>query len=104
MAENGGAASSRPGTQEAPTRGGLPKKRTLTQLLEERKSEIIPDISYDLDGDGYVGGRDYVVARRFDHGFKNYLSKEEKEEAIEALKNGYESNFIWNVERSGHQR
>ena len=35
-------------------------------MMEARKKEAIPDISYDLDGDGFVGGRDYVVARRFD--------------------------------------
>ena len=22
---------------------------------------MIPDISYDIDGDGFVGGRDYVI-------------------------------------------
>lgn len=45
---------------------GLPEKQTKTKLLEYRKKEAIPDISYDLDGDGFVGGRDYVIARRFD--------------------------------------
>jgi len=24
---------------------------------------MIPDISYDIDGDGIVGGKDYVIAR-----------------------------------------
>jgi hypothetical protein len=56
-------------------------------LLESRKKEILPDISYDLDGDGFVGGRDYVVARRFDEGLKNHLTKEEKNKAIESVKN-----------------
>lgn len=65
----------------------LPEKKTRTKLLESRKKEILPDISYDLDGDGFVGGRDYVVARRFDEGFKNALTKEEREKAIEAVKN-----------------
>lgn len=51
---------------------------TFTKLKEIRRKEILPDISYDLDGDGFVGGRDYVVARRFDEGFKNYLTAEEK--------------------------
>ena len=55
--------------------------------MESRKKEILPDVSYDLDGDGFVGGRDYVVARRFDEGFKNYLTKEERDKAIEAVKN-----------------
>ena len=53
----------------------LPEKLTRTKMLAFRKQDSIPDISYDLDGDGYVGGRDYVVARRFDQGYKNYLTK-----------------------------
>ena len=65
----------------------LPEKKTRTKLLESRKKEILPDISYDLDGDGFVGGRDYVVARRFDEGTKNALTKEERAKAIEAVKN-----------------
>jgi hypothetical protein len=65
----------------------LPEKRTRTKLIDNRKKEILPDISYDLDGDGFVGGRDYVVARRFDEGFKNSLTKEERERAIEAVQN-----------------
>lgn len=52
----------------------LPEKKTRTKLIESRKKEILPDISYDLDGDGFVGGRDYVVARRFDEGHKNALT------------------------------
>ena len=60
---------------------GVPKKMTRTELLETRKKEALPDISYDLDNDGYVGGRDYVVARRFDNGLKNYLTTEERETA-----------------------
>jgi hypothetical protein len=53
----------------------LPEKMTRTKLFEERKAEWVPDISYDLDGDGFVGGHDYVIARRFDIGCKNYLTK-----------------------------
>ena len=54
---------------------------TNTILKELRKRESIPDISYDIDGDGFVGGKDYVVARRFDNGQKNYLTEEEKTKA-----------------------
>jgi hypothetical protein len=32
----------------------------------QRKTEQIPHISYDLDGDGIVGGRDMVIAKIFD--------------------------------------
>lgn len=68
--------------------GGLasiPEKMTRTRLLEKRKHEALPDLSYDIDGDGFVGGRDYVVARRFDQGQKNYLTDEERKKLFEAL-------------------
>ena len=55
-------------------KGEFNEKFTRTKMMDIRKAEILPDISYDLDGDGFVGGRDYVVARRFDNGFKNYLT------------------------------
>ena len=110
-------------TERAPqaspqTMSKLPEKKTRTQLLENRRKEAIPDLSYDLDGDGNVGGRDYVVARRFDQGFKNYLTEDERAKAFEALKNvsaflkllcyylfiqGYEDQFVWDVEASGNR-
>jgi hypothetical protein len=64
----------------------LPDKMTFTKLRDYRKAEQLPDISYDLDGDGFVGGKDYVIARRFDDGFKNYLNDEEKAKVDKALK------------------
>ncbi len=39
-------------------------------MLHNRRTESIPDQSYDLDGDGQVSGRDYVIARKFDKGYK----------------------------------
>lgn len=69
----------------------VPEKMTLTKLKEIRKKEHMPDLSYDLDGDGYVGGRDYVVARRFDQGFKNFLTEEEQATARKALEDGFEN-------------
>ena len=41
-------------------------KITRTQLIENRRKAKIPDISYDLDNDGNVSGRDYFIARKFD--------------------------------------
>ena len=73
-------------------------------MLEMRKKEALPDISYDLDGDGLVNGKDYVLARRFDQGLKNYLSDQEREDAIKAIKDGYDKNFVWGVDSSGVQR
>ena len=39
---------------------------TKTELLQKRRSEVKPHISFDLDGDGVVGNRDYVLAKLFD--------------------------------------
>jgi len=38
----------------------------------------MPDLSYDLDGDGYVGGKDLVIAKQFDKGNKGKLSQSER--------------------------
>lgn len=51
---------------------------------------MIPHISYDLDGDGIVGGRDLVVASLFDQDKDGRLSGIERENAIKALR---EENF-----------
>ena len=77
---------------------------TRTKLLERRKKEKIPDISYDLDGDGYVGGRDYVLAKRFDVDGDGKLNEKEKSNALEAIKNGVEREYVWNLENQGGKR
>jgi hypothetical protein len=46
---------------------------------------MIPHISYDLDGDGYVGGRDLVIAKYFDKDEDGRLNTAEKADAIKAL-------------------
>ena len=50
-------------------------------MVDMRKKEVLPGMSYDLDGDGFVGSRDYIVARRFDNGLKNFLTEEERSKA-----------------------
>ena len=71
---------------------------TRTRLLELRKKENIPDISYDLDGDGYVGNRDYVLSKRFDIDGDGKLNPTEKKKALEAINNGIEKEYVWNLE------
>ena len=77
---------------------------TRTKLLERRKKERIPDISYDLDGDGYVGGRDYVLAKRYDVDGDGKLNEIEKKNALEGIKNGVEREYVWNLENQGGKR
>jgi len=46
--------------------------------MQDRKKDMIPHISYDLDGDGYVGGRDLVIAKYFDDDKDGRLNTAEK--------------------------
>ena len=77
---------------------------TQSQLLALRKKERLPDLSYDLDKDGYVGGRDYVIAKRFDLDGDGKLNEIEKKNAYEALANNIEDNYVWNVDNQGGKR
>ena len=81
-----------------------PKYKTRTQMLESRKLELRPDPSYDLDGDGIVGGADYLIAKRFDLDGDGKLNEQEKSNALKAIEEGYESNFVWGCESSGINR
>jgi hypothetical protein len=72
--------------------------------LQQRKKLLVPDISYDLDGDGMVNNRDYFIAKRFDVDQDGKLNSAEKKAAICSLKNGFEDQFYWNVEKSGIHR
>lgn len=57
------------------------KLKTRTELLQHRKKSFIPDPSYDLDGDGYVGQQDYVLSKLFDADKDGKLDSEEKKKA-----------------------
>lgn len=62
----------------------------------------MPHISYDLDGDGIVGGRDLVIAKQFDAENKGSLTKDQRETAFKAIKeDNIENKFVWGIEQSG---
>ena len=77
---------------------------TQTELIAKRKKERIPDISYDLDKDGYVGGRDYVIAKRYDVDNDGKLNEQEKKAAYEGIINKIEENYVWNIDKLGGVR
>lgn len=45
--------------------------------------------------------RELVIAKWFDEGNKGYLTNEEWEKAILAVKNKYQDNFKWGLEQTG---
>lgn len=54
--------------------------------------------SYCLMGDGSVGHKEYFIARKFDKGDKGYLTEEEQQECIKAVKDGYEEKFLFGLD------
>jgi hypothetical protein len=46
----------------------------------------MPDMSFDLDGDGYVGNKDYVLSKVFDKDRDGKLNAEERKNALDAIK------------------
>lgn len=77
--------------------------RTQRQLKDERKQINIPDISYDLDKDGFVSAREYFISKQFDKDKDGRLNTAEKANAMRALSSNYEDNFVWNLEARGAQ-
>ena len=77
---------------------------TQTKLFENRKKDKIPDISYDLDRDGYVGGKDYVISKRFDKDKDGKLNEVEKKAAYDAIHNHVEEDYVWGLDNQGITR
>ncbi len=67
-------------------------------MLRERRKARIPDISYDIDGDGTVNERDFALAKMFDKDGDGKLSHAEFQAAIKALEDGFEDKFMWGLE------
>lgn len=61
--------------------------RTLSELHQKRYQARRPDISFDLDGDGNVGSRDYVISKLFDKDGDGKLNADERKAAEEAIRN-----------------
>ena len=74
-------------------------KMTRTKLLEKRRKDFLPDPSFDVDGDGFVGNMDYFIAMRFDKDKDGKLSAEEKAACLKALKeDNYEEKFLFGLD------
>ena len=76
-------------------------KLTQKKLAKQRKRADLPDISFDLDGDGYISVNDFFFAKQFDKDKDGKLNEKELAEAKSALSKGYKNRFLLGLERSG---
>ena len=53
------------------------------------------DPSFDLDGDGAVSMREFLIATRFDKNQDGRLDSRERAACMEALKGGYEDQLLY---------
>ena len=70
------------------------------ELIGIRKLERIPDISYDLDKDGYVGDKDYFISKLYDKDNDGKLNEAERKAALDGIAQGIEKNYVWNTTNS----
>ena len=78
-----------------------PQIKTHTELKSKRKLDLLPDPSFDLDKDGYVGHLDLFLSKQFDKDKDGKLNKLERETAENAIKSGYLSNFKFGLDSIG---
>lgn len=78
--------------------------KTRSELLQKRKQEFIPDITYDIDGDGFVDHKDMAIAKMFDKNKDGVLDDEEKAEMKKAISSGMMEKYIWGLDNIGPGR
>lgn len=78
--------------------------RTRAELMAARRAEKIPDMSYDIDGDGVVDQRDYFLGKLFDADHADRLTPGQRKKAVEALNSGYIDRFYFGYDKSGAKR
>lgn len=84
----------------ATTRTNASGAASRQELINIRKSARIPDISYDLDKDGYVGDKDYFISKLYDKDNDGKLNEAERKAALDGIAQGIENNYVWNTTNS----
>eukprot|EP00762_Andalucia_godoyi_P000682 ANDGO_05378.mRNA.1 hypothetical protein len=70
------------------TRRAQVHARSRSEVVMDARRLRIPDISYDLDGDGVVGPTDFFIARQFDGNHDYKLDPEERKRALVRVSEG----------------
>ena len=74
---------------------------TREEILKKNRKSGSPDMTYDLNNDGVISSREYFIARRFDKNKDGKLEPKERETALKALKEGYENEFLFGLDKCG---
>ncbi|OMJ76168.1 hypothetical protein SteCoe_24502 [Stentor coeruleus] len=77
---------------------GNPKTKSRQELLSQRKKELLPHPSFDIDKDGFVSQKDYFISKQFDKDKDGMLNDIEKTEAENALKTGFLDKYMFGLE------
>lgn len=81
-----------------------PMYKSRTELQQARKVQKIPDKSYDIDGDGHVGQRDFFLGKHFDQDHEDRLRGHEVERAVSEINAGFCDRFHYGHDRAGVMR
>ncbi|KAF4694700.1 hypothetical protein FOZ60_007214 [Perkinsus olseni] len=84
--------------------GEWEKEPEVSDKIGNRRANLIPDISYDVDGDGVVGARDYFIAKNFDEDRDGRLNRKERQWCMEALSKGWLDRFSFGHDQAGSKR
>lgn len=72
-----------------------PPLRTQQDLLAKRKKDMLPDASFDVDGDGVVSSTDYFLSSQFDINKDGFIDDDERKELrkqmVQSLVKTYQS-------------
>eukprot|EP00746_Dinoflagellata_sp_MGD_P165634 gnl/MRDRNA2_/MRDRNA2_95020_c0_seq1.p1 gnl/MRDRNA2_/MRDRNA2_95020_c0~~gnl/MRDRNA2_/MRDRNA2_95020_c0_seq1.p1 ORF type:complete len:687 (+),score=123.82 gnl/MRDRNA2_/MRDRNA2_95020_c0_seq1:135-2195(+) len=81
-----------------------PPYKSRTELQQARKVQKIPDKSYDFDGDGHVGQRDFFLGKHFDQDHEDRLRDHEHARAVSEINSGFIDRFHYGHDRAGVMR
>lgn len=75
-----------------------------TELQQARKQWRVPDKTFDVDGDGVVGQRDYFIGKSFDANHNDVLGGNEVHDVAKNLNQGWMDRFQFGHDRVGTKK
>jgi hypothetical protein len=86
---------------ERPEWNRIPKYRTRSDMISQRRAARHPDLSFDIDGDGIVSSTDYFIAKQFSQENDHRLNTAERAQAVESLESGFLDQYSFGHDQCG---